>query len=977
MPNTFYPRQKDWLARLNQLADDVAALDPGAALSSTDDLDEGEDNLYFTQARVRATPLTGLSLASSAAVTAASTGLQAIGQLQAQTTGNLALFTAHAGSGGNAHALAIAGGAAGFLSGSDKTKLDSYTGSSSGANTGDETTATIKAKLSISTLSGSNTGDEDTASIKSKLGVSTLSGSNTGDQLTFKTIVVAGQSDVVADANDDILTLVAGTNITITTTGDTITINSTGGGGGSAIEILEGGVSETAAVESINFTGAVNVTTVGNDVTIDISGAGIADTDALAEGDDNLYFTEDRVLDSVLVGLSLVTATPITSASTALQAFGQLQAQVTANASAAELASNKVTSVSGASTDAQYPSAKLVYDQLALKAPSLAPTLVGGSHTAITGLGIRSTGAAFDLTMASSEVLTAGRTLSWILGDAARSISLAGNLSYAGAFATIGAYACNLTLTGTTNLTFPTSGTVATLADIAGGGGISALTGDVVASGSGSVVATIANNAVSLDKMAQMATASLLGRNTASTGNVEVLSAATVQTLLGLGTAAYTATGAYAPAAGSASVTTLGTITTGVWDGTTIAAPRGGTGQTTYAVGDLLYASTTSALAKLAGVAAGNALISGGVSTAPSWGKVGLTTHVSGILAGTNGGSGVNNGSFTHTLTGNVAYSGAFNSTFTLTGATAVTFPTSGTLLSTAAAVTAPQGGTGQTTYAVGDLLYASTTSALSKLAAVAVGNVLISGGVSTAPSWSKVDLTVHVSGILPGANGGTGVANSGKTITLGGNLTTSGAFACTFTLTGTTTVTLPTSGTLATTAQIIGRQSFYVPATQMLGRSNNPATADTTATGSPEYFQLTNWGFDPTTQQYINFAYQMPKSWDPATTLSMDIYWKHDNTSVNFGVVWSIKCSAVNDSMNIYSTSYGTARTAAAIGADNQQIYKIGTSSITPGGTPTDESLMFFEISRAVANGSDTMAVPARIIGVRVYFTTNAATDA
>jgi len=70
-----------------------------------------------------------------------------------------------------------------------------------------------------------------------------------------------------------------------------------------------------------------------------------------------------------------------------------------------------------------------------------------------------------------------------------------------------------------------------------------------------------------------------------------------------------------------------------------VPATAGGTGQTSYAVGDLLYANTTTTLAKLADVATGNALISGGVSTAPSWGKIGLTTHVSGTLPTANGGT--------------------------------------------------------------------------------------------------------------------------------------------------------------------------------------------------------------------------------------------------------------------------------------------------------------------------------------------------
>jgi hypothetical protein len=72
----------------------------------------------------------------------------------------------------------------------------------------------------------------------------------------------------------------------------------------------------------------------------------------------------------------------------------------------------------------------------------------------------------------------------------------------------------------------------------------------------------------------------------------------------------------------------------------TLVATQGGTGQSSYAVGDLLYASTTTALSKLADVATGNALISGGVGVAPSYGKIGLTTHISGTLAVGNGGTG-------------------------------------------------------------------------------------------------------------------------------------------------------------------------------------------------------------------------------------------------------------------------------------------------------------------------------------------------
>ena len=49
----------------------------------------------------------------------------------------------------------------------------------------------------------------------------------------------------------------------------------------------------------------------------------------------------------------------------------------------------------------------------------------------------------------------------------------------------------------------------------------------------------------------------------------------------------------------------------------------------------------------------------------------------------------------------------------------------------------------------------------MSKLADVATGNALLSGGVGVAPAYGKVGLTTHVSGTLPVANGGTGVTTS------------------------------------------------------------------------------------------------------------------------------------------------------------------------------------------------------------------------
>ena len=63
---------------------------------------------------------------------------------------------------------------------------------------------------------------------------------------------------------------------------------------------------------------------------------------------------------------------------------------------------------------------------------------------------------------------------------------------------------------------------------------------------------------------------------------------------------------------GQASITTLGTITTGTWNGDTIVEAHGGTNQTTYTQGDLLYASAANTLAKLSLGTSGQVLASDG-----------------------------------------------------------------------------------------------------------------------------------------------------------------------------------------------------------------------------------------------------------------------------------------------------------------------------------------------------------------------------
>jgi hypothetical protein len=128
----------------------------------------------------------------------------------------------------------------------------------------------------------------------------------------------------------------------------------------------------------------------------------------------------------------------------------------------------------------------------------------------------------------------------------------------------------------------------------------------------------------------------------------------------------------------------------------TTPATAGGTGQTSYAVGDLVYADTTTTLAKLADVATGNALISGGVGVAPSYGKIGLTTHVSGTLPVANGGTGLTSTPANGAL--DIGNGTGFTRT-TLTAGTNITITNSAGGISIAAAGGSPGGSTTQLQY--------------------------------------------------------------------------------------------------------------------------------------------------------------------------------------------------------------------------------------------------------------------------------------
>lgn len=163
------------------------------------------------------------------------------------------------------------------------------------------------------------------------------------------------------------------------------------------------------------------------------------------------------------------------------------------------------------------------------------------------------------------------------------------------------------------------------------------------------------------------------------------------------------------------------------------------------AQGDLIYGSAVDTFAALAkNVSATRYLSNTGASNNPAWAQVDLTNGVTGVLPDGNIASALTGKTYNAlTLTsqsvGFTIAGGTTSKTLTLTGDATI----SGNPLSNP-----------MTT--LGDIIYGGASGVATRLAGAA--GFLKSTG-ATAPAWSAVSLTADVSGILPTANGGTGIA--------------------------------------------------------------------------------------------------------------------------------------------------------------------------------------------------------------------------
>ncbi len=329
-----------------------------------------------------------------------------------------------------------------------------------------------------------------------------------------------------------------------------------------------------------------------------------------------------------------------------------------------------------------------------------------------------------------------------------------------------------------------------------------ALTGDVAYSG---FAGTIANGAVTLSKMAAGTANSILGYNVAGVpinitqGTNVTIAGGTISASGGGGTPGGSAGqiqwnsaasfGGFTMSGDATLVTSTGVITIGAGaitlakmaNFTSVSLMGNPTGSpaapSAITLGANLSFSGTTLVASTGGAAnpggSANQIQYNAAGTAFAGftmsGDATLVVATGVITVASIGGKAV-------TLGGTLTLSGAFNTTITVTAGTSVTLPTSGTLLSTAAAVTPAQGGTGLATLTAHAVLLGEGTSNVAFATIGTAGRILVDAGAGADPAFVAVSGTgtLTSAGVLDttGPYKFTAVLGLGAVITTGTNST-------------------------------------------------------------------------------------------------------------------------------------------------------------------------------------------------------------
>ena len=180
-------------------------------------------------------------------------------------------------------------------------------------------------------------------------------------------------------------------------------------------------------------------------------------------------------------------------------------------------------------------------------------------------------------------------------------------------------------------------------------------------------------------------------------------------------------------------------------------------------------------------------------------------------------------------------------------------------------------------------------------------------------------------------------------------------------------------SGGNVSAVKIAGKETIWVPASAMYPNTTN-GCADLEQVELSNGPEIKTLDFDKDSDENAQFAVAFPKSWNEGT-VTFQAYFTADST--NTGTVsWVLAGVSIadNDSIN---TAFGTgvAPTAKAhSGTANDLDVTAESGAVTIAGSPSTDEEVFFQITRDVSE--DSLTADAKLLGVKLFFTTDAAND-
>jgi len=288
--------------------------------------------------------------------------------------------------------------------------------------------------------------------------------------------------------------------------------------------------------------------------------------------------------------------------------------------------------------------------------------------------------------------------------------------------------------------------------------------------------------------------------------------------------------------------------------------------------------------------------------------------------------------------------------------------------------LTIPRGNTGTAGAGTGDVLAAGNFPAANR--------IIKSNNTATSVEHSgvSIDASDNVSGMATLTLPNTGLhlldtnASHDLIIAAGSDLTADRTLTIT---TGDANVGLDISGSAIAVdgvkARMAGRETIWIPALAMTPRTTNGAAAGTTELAT-NGIMLPTLDFDTTTKEAAGIWIAMPKNWNEGTVI-FKAFWTA--ASGSGGVAWGLAGYAFsNDDAMDTAVSGQQVATDTLITANDMHVTS-ESSAITIGGTPAEGDAVYFELTREVSNGSDTLGVDAKLIGFHLYIITNSGNDA